>query len=154
MKKLLTLLLALVFVFTFASCAKPDNNSDELVSKIIEGLKSEIKEEIKDELNVGNQTNNQSKLESDTQKPAESNTQNNQSGNESKALLTRDEVKAIALKQAKLKETDLFDLDIELDREFGAYLYEISFETREFEYEYDIDAQTGKIIKEHKEFND
>lgn len=160
MKKLLTLLLALVFVFTFASCTKPNDNTEDLASKIIAGLKSEITEEIKDELNLENQTNsntqnfNESKVQTPVAPNTQSSTQSTQTGTENKTLLTKDEAKAIALKHAQLKENEVFDLEVELDREGGTVLYEINFETREFEFEYDIDATSGKIIKEHKEFND
>ena len=36
----------------------------------------------------------------------------------------------------------------------GAYVYEVEFETPEYEFEYLIDAKTGKILSAEKELND
>ena len=36
----------------------------------------------------------------------------------------------------------------------GVYVYEVEFETRAYEYEYVIDAKTGKILSAEKETND
>jgi uncharacterized membrane protein YkoI len=38
-----------------------------------------------------------------------------------------------------------------LDREDGVWVYEIEFEANGFEYDYDVEAATGKILKAKKE---
>ncbi|MBR3838891.1 MAG: PepSY domain-containing protein, partial [Clostridia bacterium] len=62
---------------------------------------------------------------------------------------------AIAIKDAGINEADVRDLDIELDKEREIFVYEIDFETynnrQEIEYEYDINAVTGEIIKKEIE---
>lgn len=62
---------------------------------------------------------------------------------------------AIAIKDAGINEADVRDLDIELDKEREIFVYEIDFETynnrQEIEYEYDINAATGEIIKKEIE---
>ena len=54
--------------------------------------------------------------------------------------------KNIALKHAKLTESDIRGLEVELDREDGIIIYEVEFKYKGFEYEYEINAITGKIM--------
>lgn len=70
------------------------------------------------------------------------------------ATISRDNAKKIALENAGVNESDIFDYEAELDYERGVLTYEISFETKEFEYDYDINATDGAIIKSEKEPND
>ena len=58
-----------------------------------------------------------------------------------------------ALDHAGLKRSDIRDLKCELDRENGIMVYEVEFESGLFDYEYDVDANTGKILKSKKEFD-
>ena len=58
-----------------------------------------------------------------------------------------------ALAHAGLKRTDVRELKCELDRENGVMVYEVEFESGLFDYEYDIDAITGKILKSKKELD-
>ena len=46
------------------------------------------------------------------------------------------------------------DFEIELDRDNDTLKYEISFEKGNNDYDYDIDANTGKIIDKKKDIND
>ncbi len=68
--------------------------------------------------------------------------------------LTPEEAKAKALGHAAVNEVDTFDWDIELDYEYGQAVYEVSFETREFEFEYEIHAYNGEVLRFEKERND
>ena len=56
-----------------------------------------------------------------------------------------------ALAHAKLNESDVRRLKCELDREDGVMVYEVDFKKDGFEYDYDIDAKTGTVIKAKKE---
>jgi len=56
-----------------------------------------------------------------------------------------------ALAHAKFHESDVRRLKCELDREDGVMVYEVDFKKDGFEYDYDIDAKTGTIIKAKKE---
>ena len=62
--------------------------------------------------------------------------------------------KAAALKHAGLTEGSIRELDMELDREDGALVYEIEFKAGGYEYEYTIDAATGKILAQERELDD
>ena len=57
--------------------------------------------------------------------------------------ITKDKAKSIVLNDAKV--TDYFGYEIEFENDDE--VYEISFDTRGTEYEYVIDAKTGKIIE-------
>lgn len=72
-----------------------------------------------------------------------------------KDKIAKEAALAIAIKDAGINEADVRDLDIELDKEREIFVYEIDFETynnrQEIEYEYDINAATGEIIKKEIE---
>ena len=61
--------------------------------------------------------------------------------------LTRDEAINIALKDAGLTREEIQDLDAELDRDYGTVHYDVDFEQNDRDYDYEIDANTGKILK-------
>lgn len=65
----------------------------------------------------------------------------------------KDAAIAIALAHAGLKRDAVRDLKCELDREDGIMVYEVEFESGAYDYEYDIDAKTGKILKSKKELD-
>lgn len=64
------------------------------------------------------------------------------------ASLTMEDAKAIALQKAQVEEADVFITALKEDRDDGRQVFEIEFITGGKEYEYDIDAGTGEIIKE------
>lgn len=69
-------------------------------------------------------------------------------------FISKDEATAIALKAAGIKAENSKQLKAEFDRsDSGTYKYEIDFKYGIYEYEYDIDAVTGKIIKSEKEID-
>jgi len=68
--------------------------------------------------------------------------------------LTQDEALAKALEHAQLKKEQLdFLKRVELDYEHGRKVYEINFYQGGFEYDYDVDAETGAILKFEKDFD-
>ena len=66
-------------------------------------------------------------------------------------MLTKEEVKTLVFSHAKVDEAVVTDLDVELDMENGKVVYDISFDAGGYEYDYDIDAYTGKILRNEKE---
>ena len=65
---------------------------------------------------------------------------------QSVSKITADEAKKIALKNAGLSENQVYELEAEYDRENGKEIYEVDFEYNGKDYEYVIDAVSGKII--------
>jgi len=59
-----------------------------------------------------------------------------------------------ALAHAGLTSADIKGFECELDRENGKEVYEIEFRNGSFEYDYEVDAQTGEILKSEKEIDD
>ena len=62
------------------------------------------------------------------------------------AGITEQDAMKAALEHAGLKENDLTSRHIEKDSENGKEIYEIEFYAGSSEYEYEIDAATGKIL--------
>lgn len=65
--------------------------------------------------------------------------------------ITLDEAKRIAFEDAGVKEEDVYGLETDIDLEGNRRYYEIDFKSGNYEYEYDIDAESGKILKKDKE---
>lgn len=68
--------------------------------------------------------------------------------------ITAEKAKEIALKHAGLKESEVTRLKAERDRDDGIVKYDIEFEKGRMEYDYEINAETGKILKAEKEYDD
>ena len=62
-------------------------------------------------------------------------------------IISSDAAKKIALDHANVTESDTKRLKIDLDYEDGIRIYEIDFIAGGFEYDYDINAKTGEIMK-------
>ena len=62
--------------------------------------------------------------------------------------------KSIALNHAGVSESKAYDMDIELDEEDGKLVYEVEFKSGGMEYDYEIDAATGTILKQEAERDD
>ena len=62
--------------------------------------------------------------------------------------------KSIALNHAGVSENEAYDMDIELDDEDGKLVYEIEFRSGNMEYDYEIDAASGTILKHEAELDD
>lgn len=83
---------------------------------------------------TANNSENQNSNSSDTQNPENTSDK-----------ITEEKAKEIALKNAGLKENDVTSLHIKLDMDNGVDEYEVNFYAGGKEYDYDIEAATGKI---------
>lgn len=63
-----------------------------------------------------------------------------------KGLIGAKKAKQIALKDAKLKESDVVFVKAKLDKDDGKKVYEVEFYRNNKEYDYEIDAKSGKIL--------
>ena len=62
--------------------------------------------------------------------------------------------KSIALNHAGLRDHQAYDMAIELDDEDGTLIYEVEFKSGNMEYDYEIDAASGAILKHETELDD
>ena len=69
--------------------------------------------------------------------------------------LTQDQALAAALAHSNLSRDQIdYIKHIELDYEHGRKVYEVRFFKDGYEYEYDIDAENGSILKFEKDYDD
>lgn len=83
----------------------------------------------------------------------------NGNGNGSGAVNTADFIgeaaaKSAALSNAGVSESEVTRIKCELDRDNGSYKYEIEFSVGRMEYEYEIDAYSGAILKAEHDYDD
>ena len=67
------------------------------------------------------------------------------------AEYTKEEALDIAVEDAKLDEKDVKRSRVELDYDDGKLTYDVEFYTDSEEYDYEIDAKTGKILSADRE---
>ncbi len=67
------------------------------------------------------------------------------------SLISEDEAKAIAFKRAGVNAADAANVKCELDADDMFAHYEIEFVSGGYEYDFDINAKTGKIIESDRE---
>ena len=65
--------------------------------------------------------------------------------------ISKEEAKNIALTHAGVQAQDVRAFEIEIDTENGILIYEIEFHSGVYEYEYDIHAKTGAVLKFSRE---
>ena len=62
--------------------------------------------------------------------------------------------KSIALNHAGVDANTVYDMNIQLDVEDGTIIYEVEFKSGNREYDYEIDAATGAILRHETELDD
>ena len=131
-KSLLVFLMSFALLFCLVGCGNDDMNNSGDNNSMLGDM---------------NMSGNETSSETDDNK-------NNNKTEQTSDKITSDaksKAKATALKHAGLKEADIYDFDIDLDREDGKTVYEIDFKSGGYEYSYKINADTGKIIYSEKE---
>ena len=68
--------------------------------------------------------------------------------------ITEEQAKQIAFEHAQVQEADLTNLKVKKDYEDGVSIYEIEFHSGAKEYEYDIKADDGQILKTDYEIDE
>jgi len=66
-------------------------------------------------------------------------------------LLTATQAKEKAFAHAGVNPSDVWDTECKLDHDDGSVKYEIEFNANGYEFEYDVDAYSGEILKAEKE---
>lgn len=73
---------------------------------------------------------------------------------DSKDAVGREKATQAALKHAGFSASQVTQLEVKLDRDGGRLVYEVEFTASGYEYEYEINASNGSIIKSDKELDD
>ncbi len=74
--------------------------------------------------------------------------------NKNDNILTEKKAKEIAFQQAGVAEDEAEYVKVELDFENGVQVYEISFDSGSYEYEYEIGAESGEVLHYEKDRRD
>ena len=67
------------------------------------------------------------------------------------SYIGKDKAKSLALGHAGVKAADASFEEVELDEDDGKYVYQVEFEANGYAYDYEIDAETGKVLESEKE---
>lgn len=110
------------------------NNAQEIASEYVAPLKDSLN-------SIGKET------ESSRETPSEKMNKFNSDKN----AITKEQAKTIALRHANAAAEDVRLLRAEIDAENGRWLYEVSFCIGNVEYEYEILADSGEIVKAERE---
>ena len=134
MKKIIVLALSLVFILSLPACGRAMNDVTSDVESMGDSVVSGA-ENAADKITNGTES---------TAKNVESNSMNLMAG------ITAKDAKDAALSHAGLSESQISDVEIDLDRDNGKLIYEVDFNSGNIEYDYDIDAETGEVISADK----
>lgn len=162
---------SIVFAGDYSEIEKYDNQSEkdvkEQTAQISSDEKSEPKQEVskedkptkqEPELDLNEEPVSSEPVSSKAQKQEESQPEqeavSSKGGDKASNVISRDKAKAIALKHAEVKEKDIYDFDIELDKDKKSLHYDIDFEVGNIDYEYEIDAVSGKVLFSKSEKDD
>lgn len=130
MKKIIAISLTLVFALSLTACGRAMNDAtsdmESIGDSVVSGTESAV-----------------DGARSST-KSTDDSSMNLMAG------ITAKDAKEAALKHAGLTESQVSDVDIDLDRDNGKLIYEVDFNSGNTEYDYDIDAETGEVISADK----
>ncbi len=130
MKKIIAISLTLVFALSLTACGRAMNDAtsdmESIGDSVVSGTESAV-----------------DSARSST-KSTDDSSMNLMAG------ITAKDAKEAALKHAGLTESQVSDVDIDLDRDNGKLIYEVDFNSGNTEYDYDIDAETGEVISADK----
>lgn len=82
------------------------------------------------------------------------NVNQNSTASGSAVILTKEQAKFIALDHAGLTEPDIYGLYVEYERDDGVEYYDVDFKSNGYEFDYEIGAINGEILKSEKELID
>lgn len=128
MKKLISLFMILSLLVVFASCRKL-HQAEEYLDHKLDLAEEQVEQAVQEAI-------------SPTVSPEIT---------ASSEGITEAEAQAIALEHAGLTEADVSRLEVRKDFDDGRQEYDVEFHVDRLEYEYEIDAVTGKILSFDKD---
>ena len=164
MKKFLALLSATALVFgVLAGCSTNENTTVETTASALQTQAPEVVTEettVAPEVTETTEAPSTAKAEEPKkeEKPAKENKPETPLSDPTKAKtevkVSKEDAKKAVLAHAGLNEADVKFYKAELDRERVGLVYEVEFDAGKYEYDYEVDAETGKVLKAEKEFRD
>ena len=94
----------------------------------------------------------QAKMQTEASGQSAENTAGSGAKNSSEEYIGLDKAKEIAMTQAGITGAEFFDCDF--DHENGTPVYEVEIESGGYEYDYEIHAVTGEVLKSGKDIDD
>lgn len=70
------------------------------------------------------------------------------------AYIGEEKANQIAFDHAAVEESSIYELEVEIDYEYGAMIYDVEFASGNKEYSYYIDAVSGEILEHEIEYDD
>lgn len=128
MKKLISLFLVLSLLVVFAGCRKL-HQAEEYLDHKLDAAEEQVEQAVQDAISPAAPPETISSSEG----------------------ITEAEAQAIALEHAGLTEADISRLQVRKDFDDGRQEYDVEFHVDRLEYEYEIDAVTGKILSFDKD---
>lgn len=128
MKKLTSLFLILSLLVVFAGCRKL-HQAEEYLDHKLDVAEDQVEQAVRDAISPATAPETSASGE----------------------IITEDQAKAIALEHAGLTEADVSRLEVRRDFDDGRQEYDVEFHADRLEYEYEIDAVTGKILSFDKD---
>ncbi|MDO4564058.1 MAG: PepSY domain-containing protein, partial [Clostridia bacterium] len=92
--------------------------------------------------------------EKETERKAQATASPTSSPAQSTQYITEAQAKAIALNHAGVSESDTTYIRVKMERDDGVMEYQVDFYANGYEYEYEINATTGKILSSEKDRDD
>ncbi len=129
MKKFISFAFCLVFILSLTACGRTMNDVVSDAESIGDSVVSGTESVIESTKNAMDDTNSSMNL---------------------MAGITANDARDAALKHAGLDESQVSDVDVDLDRDNGKLIYEVDFNSGNTEYDYDIDAESGAVISADK----
>lgn len=133
-----------------------DYDVDDSIWENIADSIEEVNDDVKDKNNKPDKnetaTSNANKNETVTQN-ANKNENANNNAVVPQNVISAEKAKEIALNHAGVAADKAVFEKVELDRDDGIQEYEVDFRVDKVEYDYEINAVTGKVIKAEKEFD-
>ena len=126
MKRFIIFLLAISVLAAFAGCGQVEDTLENQIDIIEETLEQKVKDSV------------------DTLSPSE--TAGSFTPVDPSALISPEEAQNIALEHAGVTADEVTGLHTVMDIDDGRQEYDVEFRVGHLEYEYEIDAATGKIL--------
>ena len=131
---------------------EPEKYIDNMDTSENNGESISAEEKQSDTNNNDSSANSSDKTTSTNSSTSSTNNTTSTNNSSSSKYISRDKALQTALNNLNISKNSIYDLDIELENKvrYKKVVYEVSFDYNNYEYEYYIDATSGKILDSFK----